>query len=179
MVELFYSLATWGLMYKACLLTKKLYATSHADVWMYKDWLDMRKCGSQRKNHVLRMHISICVDFEIRRLTYYWHPCNLSSTCIQVNFVLSWARVGEGDGEGVTHCQFQYKSWLCLVFCNRIITEGIGWPVRNESGSSEPCHSGCFKWDYPHLSQVYDFHTMQLTKQTSKSNFQRKPVFTI
>ena len=50
----------WGLMYKACLHTKKLrkLTTSHANVQMYKDCLDVRKCGSPRKRNAWLTHIS-------------------------------------------------------------------------------------------------------------------------
>ena len=62
---------------------------------------------------------------------------------------------GEADGEeshiASSHTSPDY-SWFSS---NRIVPEGMGWPVRNESGSSEPRHSGCFKRDHPHLSQVY------------------------
>ena len=37
---------------------KAAYATSHANVRMYKDWLDVKKCGSPRKLNAWLTHIS-------------------------------------------------------------------------------------------------------------------------
>ena len=74
----------------------------------------------------------------------------------RANLLELWVGPGFGEGDDEeSRISNNTRPDYATFSGNRIIPEGIGWAVRSESGSSEPCQSVCFKQDRPHLSQIW------------------------